>query len=387
MSWSALEGVVVSPRSMSKPAPRALFASYSPLLGGAERLLLDYSTGMESAVVACPEGPLARAARGAGLSVVALSAQPLEFRRSLRDRIAAPARIAMQARELRRAIRRLRPEVVFGWSMRGLLVSAVALRSLRARPALIFQHNDFLPPGSAAARAVRAAARRSSRVVCLSRAIAEDLDPQGRLGDRMGVVHPGVDLSRFSPAPSPASSEALFLGAIVGWKRPDLALEVASLVARSLPEFGLRVVGGPLGRPGELLFEQLRRRGQRRDLHSRVRFDGPLPDPTAALRGAGCLLHCAEREPFGLALIEALACGVPVIAPAAGGPCEIVDAGCGVLYPPGDAAAAAAALQDVLSTPDRRARLAAGARARAERLFDRERARADYRRLVSELGG
>jgi glycosyltransferase involved in cell wall biosynthesis len=379
--------MLLSRRSMSEPAPRALFASYSGLLGGAERVLLDCATGMDSAAVACPEGPLARAAREAGLPVTLLSPQPLELRHRPRDRVATPARIAAQARELSDAAVRLRPAVVFGWSMRGLLVSAVALRSLRPRPALVFQHNDLLPPTPVIARTVRAAARRAACVVCLSRAIAQDLDPDGRLADRVRVVYPGVDLARFNPGPAPAGAQALFLGAIVGWKRPDLALEIASLAARGLPSLRLRLAGGPLDAPGQLLLEQLRRRAERPDLNSRVHFAGPLDDSADALRQTGCLLHCADREPFGLALAEALACGVPVVAPRAGGPLEIVDEGCGLLYPPGDVGAAAGALQDVLSSAVRRAQLGAGGRARAERLFDRERMRANYCDLVAELGG
>jgi glycosyltransferase involved in cell wall biosynthesis len=370
---------------MAKPAPRALFVSYSALLGGAERLLLDCATGLESAAVACPEGPLARAAREAGLGVVLLSEQPLELRRHARDRIAAPLRIAAQARELRLALRERRPAVVFGWSMRGLLVSARALRRLSPRPALVFQHNDLLP-GPAVARVVRAAARRAAQVICLSHAVADDLDPGAALAGRVRVVHPGVDLERFTPpARPPDGTEALVLGAIVGWKRPDLALDVATLAAPSLPDLRVRLAGGPLDESGERLLEELRSRAERAEL--RVQLDGPVADSVAALHRAGCLLHCAEREPFGLALVEALACGVPVVAPDAAGPREIVDSSCGVLYPPGDAAAAARALHDVLSSTGRRAALSPAARARAERLFDRERARSDYRELVAELSG
>ncbi len=74
------------------------------------------------------------------------------------------------------------------------------------------------------------------------------------------------------------------------------------------------------------------------------------------------LLHCADEEPFGLALVEALACGRPVVAPAAAGPLEIVTDGAGRLYPPGDAAAAVAALRAVLADPA----APAAARRRAE---------------------
>jgi glycosyltransferase involved in cell wall biosynthesis len=372
--------------SMTQTAPTALFASYSPLLGGAERVLLDCATVMESAV-ACPEGPLAAAAREAGLAVWPLGVRALEFRRSPRDRLAAAPRIAAQARELRDILRRLAPAVVFGWNMRGMLASALAVRSLRRRPILVFSHNDFLPPGAAFARTLRAAARLSARVLCLSRAIAADLDPNGRLGDRVRVIHPGVDLARFAPGAAPAGAETLVLGAIVGWKRPDLALDIAALAAPALPDLRLRLAGAPHDQPGRLLLERLRARAERPDLRGRVQLDGPLADPAGALRRAGCLLHCADREPFGLALVEALACGVPVVAPDAGGPREIVDSSCGVLYQPGDAAGAAAALTGVLSSPARRAELSVGARARAERLFDRERTRMAYRKLVAELTG
>jgi glycosyltransferase involved in cell wall biosynthesis len=147
------------------------------------------------------------------------------------------------------------------------------------------------------------------------------------------------------------------------------------------------LAGAPLDRAGERLLAALKRRAEQPDLRSRVLLEGATRDPAEALPQAGCLLHCADREPFGLALVEALACGVPVVAPASAGPREIVDPSCGLLYPPGDAARAAAALSDVLSSPARRAELSAGARARAERLFDRERTRMAYRELVAELTG
>ena len=82
----------------------------------------------------------------------------------------------------------------------------------------------------------------------------------------------------------------------------------------------------------------LHARAARPDLAGRVRFLGAVEDPRTALSAAHCLLHCGEREAFGLALVEALAAGRPVVAPAAGGPLEIVTPACGRLYTPGDAA-------------------------------------------------
>jgi len=102
-----------------------------------------------------------------------------------------------------------------------------------------------------------------------------------------------------------------------------------------------------------------------------VDISGPA-DASEALREAGCLLHCADAEPFGLVLVEALAAGRPVVAPAAGGPLEIVTPAVGRLYAAGDPDAGAAAIRAVLAAPPgaatTRARAAAfGRDAAAER--------------------
>jgi glycosyltransferase involved in cell wall biosynthesis len=372
------------------PDRSALFVSYSSTLGGAERILLDCATALEPMpLLACPPGPLADAAGRAGVAVLAMRPRSLELRASPRDRLAASARVLDLALELRRVLRERRPELVVAWSMRALLACVPALAGLGPRPRLVFQHNDFLP-GPALGALVRAAATSADLTICLSAAIERDLASGGRRL-RTQVVHPGVDLERFAPAPEVAGASGaaagagherapapvLVLGAIEPWKRPDLALEVAALV----PDLRLVVAGEPLGRSGQALLSRLERRAQLPDLRGRVDLCGRLADPLPALREAGALLHCAEREPFGLALVEALACGVPVVAPAAGGPLEIVGAG-GRLYPPGDAHAAAAALREVLS-PGRRPELAAAARARAEAHFDREHARRRWRRALA----
>jgi glycosyltransferase involved in cell wall biosynthesis len=84
-------------------------------------------------------------------------------------------------------------------------------------------------------------------------------------------------------------------------------------------------------------------------------------------------LHCqanAAPEPFGIAYVEALAAGLPVVASRAGGAIEIVDESCGVLVSPGDVNALAAALERLIVDRPFRARLAAGAPARAQHLSD-----------------
>jgi N-acetylglucosaminyl-diphospho-decaprenol L-rhamnosyltransferase len=360
-----------------------LAVSYSGLLGGAERLLLDVADGLpEPPLLACPPGPLADAARARGLGVFELRERSLELRRGARDRLTAPARIAGQAAEVRALVASACPGAVVAWSMRAGMACAAA----RPRVPLVLQHNDLLP-GPLVARAVRAAAARAELVVAVSACVARDLDPGGRLDGKVRVIHPGVDLGRFRPRASgrPGDPVAVVLGAIEPWKRPELALDAVALAARELPGLRLRLVGAPIGAAGEALLDRLRERAERPDLRGRVAFEGSVDAPESALASAGCLLHCADCEPYGRVVAEALAAGIPAVAPAACGPAEIVEPGCGRLYTPGDAHAAARAVVEVLRDPGETARMGAAARAVAERKLDARGMRARYAELLAGL--
>lgn len=361
-----------------------LVVSYSAVLGGAERLLVDFSGAIDGDVcVACPEGPLAEHARGAGLAMRPIASHGLDARGSLRARARATGALAAHSREIAGAIAEIRPHAVVGWSMRSALACAAALGPGDRRPAFVFQHNDLLPPGPNA-HAVRLAARRADRVICLSYAIARDLDPRGTLGNRLRVVHPGVDLDAFDGAGPPANgADVLMLAALVDWKRPRLALDaVACAAAGDLPDVRLTLAGEPLDARGRTLADELEARARRLGIADRVTFAGRVENSAAALAQSSCLLHCADREPFGLALVEALASARPVVAPRSAGPLEIVDETAGHRYEPGSAQGAARGLVEVLSAPSRTAELGAAARRRAELRFDRADAHARYRKAL-----
>jgi N-acetylglucosaminyl-diphospho-decaprenol L-rhamnosyltransferase len=347
-----------------------LFASYAGVWGGAERMLLNTIVGLEQpAVLACPEGPLAERARAAGVPVLSRPVRSLEARGGARVRVDAARELAAHAAELRRLVGALRPRAVVAWNMRSAIACAAGLRGLTDRPPVIFQHSDFLPAG-AAAHAVRLAARAADRVIANSAAVADELTSAG-LRERVAVVAPGVDLDAYTPTPLPQGDPSvLVLGAMVPWKRHDLALEAVALASRDLPGLRLVVAGHSVGRESEELLGWLRERAGQPDLAGRVELPGSLGDPREALTACWCLLHCADREPFGLVLLEAMASGRAVVAPAAGGPREIVQEGAGILFPAGDAAAAARALVELL-----------GERERAGRAGERARGRAGHYRL------
>jgi glycosyltransferase involved in cell wall biosynthesis len=364
---------------------RVLFVSYSPVVGGAELILLDFARGVDGeVVVANPPGPLLARAEATGFSVHPLTERRRQLRASLRDRLLTPVRLLGHAREIRSAVRAEKADVLVGWGLRSAFAGMVATR-YRGGPAFVFQHNDLLS-GPAIAVVARAVSRRADVVSALSDTIAANLDPRGRLGARVRVVRPGVDLGHFRPtAPPPREPRALLLGAIAAWKRPDLALEIVARAAKELPGLRLSVVGGALDSEGAALLAQLERRAEQPDLAGRVEFHGWVDDAVRALGDATCLLHCSDREPLGVVLMEALACGRPVVAPDSGGPSEILDDEVARLYRPGDAEAGARALLAVTQDPAVAERMGAAGRRRAEAEFDSSSARERFARLLDDV--
>ena len=359
-----------------------LFVSYSGAFGGAERLLIDFGSGLEGELcVACPPGQLAESARQNGMRVFPIRARALHLRATRQERLAALARLALHRHELQAIVRNVDPDVVLAWGMR----SAIACLLPRVhRGPIVFQHNDFLPSPAVGAL-VRASAARAERVITLSEASADDLDP-ARAMRSLRVVHPGIDVERFATdAVAAEPPEVLVLGALVGWKRPELALEACALARHDRPELRLRFVGAPFDGDGDGILATLRERAARPDLAGAVEFAGAVGDPRSELARATCLLHCAPREPFGLAVLEALAASRPVVVPAAAGPAEIADESCGLLYRPDDAEAAGAALARLLADPARAAEMGVRGRARARAHFERTAAVQRYADAVIPL--
>jgi len=287
-----------------------LFASYAGVLGGAERVLVDCVTRLERPLrVACPPGPLADELRQAGIEHVPLKDRGL-------------GRSAAGTLGMTYELTRLRPKTLVAWGAKAVMAAAGVPNTRR-----VAVHHDLFD--SAALRgAVRATTQRADAVVTASQAIADELKLPAT------ILHPGLDLTAFTPTPLPdGPPRALVAGALVGWKRPDLAVEIA----RRMPELQITFAGDPL--PGDAP-PQL-------DPPSNVAFAGHV-DIRQALQAHHLLLHCADREPYGMVLIEALAAGRPVVAPAAGGPLEILQHG---LYEPGNADAAVEEIRRALETP------------------------------------
>jgi glycosyltransferase involved in cell wall biosynthesis len=154
------------------------------------------------------------------------------------------------------------------------------------------------------------------------------------------------------------------------WKGHMLLFDALTRL-QGVPGWRWWVVGGPQ-RSGEAAFlASLRARVERSGISDRVRWLGQRADVRTLLAAAD--LHCQpnlEPEPFGIAFVEALAAGLPLVSTDHGGVREIVDPSCGILVPPGDADALSDALRALIEDPSTRRRLSRAAPDRARQLCD-----------------
>jgi glycosyltransferase involved in cell wall biosynthesis len=170
------------------------------------------------------------------------------------------------------------------------------------------------------------------------------------------------------------------VGRLQRWKRVELAIEAMAHV----PEATLRVVGGTFPGLDEDYPDELRELASARG--AAVDFAGEAPDGAAAIRDLDVLVHCADHEPFGLVLVEAMLAGVPIVASREGGPAEIVRDGVdGLLVDVERPREVAGAVAGLLADPGRRAAMGAAGRARALERFSAERMAADAWACVREV--
>ncbi|RPH64684.1 MAG: glycosyltransferase family 1 protein, partial [Burkholderiales bacterium] len=190
------------------------------------------------------------------------------------------------------------------------------------------------------------------------------LDP-----DRVVVIHNGVDPKIFSPAARNGRMRTELpqryvasIGSYLPRKGHRLLLEAFSAIAAEFPDTSL-VIAGMAGPEHRFLLERAAQLG----LADRLAcFVGLTHADTASLlAGAEVCVQPAYAEPFGLAIIEAGACGVPVAASAVSGHTELLkDGDTGFLFPAGDQAACVALLRQLLY--DRESATRAAGRFRAE---------------------
>ena len=185
---------------------------------------------------------------------------------------------------------------------------------------------------------------------------------------------------------TPASDVVIVqVSRLEAWKGQHVLLEALTEL-RDVAGWSCWIIGGAQ-RPSEAAYRrQLETIADEGGIAARVRFTGERQDVPKLLGAAD--LFCQPNtspEPFGLSLVEALHAGLPVVTSSIGGACEIVDASCGLLAPPSDSRALAAALKRLIVDPALRARLSAAARHRPVVLCDASRQMRRIHQVLSSV--
>lgn len=268
----------------------------------------------------------------------------------------------------------------------------------RARIPLVVTLHNLVPPPSELSLvqkvALRAALGRATRIIAVSDAVAQSARlalAGGSTADRVRVVRNGIDTAPFENGPTREEARrALALP-------PDAP--VAVCLARLSPEKGVAdlVDAATCAKTPNLIVliagdgperDALARRIEATGLIGRVLLLGRRDDVPRLLRAADVAVVPSREEGLGLAAVEAMAAGVPVIATEAGGLPEVVTDGCGVLVPPGDPDALAEALDVFLSpslvNPGTFRMFGIAGRERVRSCFTAERMAAETRAVYAE---
>jgi L-malate glycosyltransferase len=333
-------------------------------IGGGERHLADLANGLASrgheifAAIA-PDSPVR-----AELSSV--SAEKI---------IELPMRNALSVRsglKLSRFVRDQRIEIIHAHLARDYPLAALAAG--RSEAQLVLTRHVLFP----LSRIHRVTLRRTSRVIAVSAAVASGLRAQNIFSsDKIVMIHNGIDVERFArksgtgvpPVSAAGRKRVGMVGHLAPIKGQEEFLRAAAIICRARDDVDFIIAGEDKSRDGEnraSIEKLIRDLG----LSGRVQLTGWIDDVADLLAKLDLFVSPARSEPFGLSIVEAMAAGVPVIATASEGACEIIESGeSGRLVPIGEVEALAEAISELLGDANERDRLVSKARVVAQSKF------------------
>lgn len=341
------------------------------------------------------EGPLGEALREREVEVVVFPLGAL--RRTFRpDEVAA---IAWQNYVAPRRLARLAQQhsISAVHSNNSHVLSGAFAARRAGVPHVLHVRENLLPPRAVSVRISRLLFELSDRVIVVSRGAAAEFLGGNAGHVKVQIIHNGVDLRAFSSDLTPRAARAALgwpeedphvgvIARLTPWKGQEVFLRAAARVAGACPRARFVIVGDADTPRNRGYKQSLLALCARLNIADRVRWTGlvaRVQDVIAALDVTA--VPSVRPEPFGRALIEAMAMGRPVIATNHGGPPEILSGGGGLLVEPGDPEALAAAMVELIEDQDRRREMGAVGKREATRRFGIEAHVAAVIRMYDEL--
>lgn len=345
---------------------RVLYVNQWGGLGGAEisllRILARLPREEVEPFLACPPGALAEEARAMGVGVVPVQIPPVRRYDQLRTD---------DIQSLRQAITSC--DLVHAYSVRAGWFAGKLCRQLRV-PMVWSAHDLFPFPWQRLW--LRIVAQRYAQAVVAYSQILQKQFGSG-LRHKVHLLPHGVDTQTFAPLEdslraqvrrsfeTPANAPVvLHAGRLMPFKGQHLFLRMAQILLRKCPQDYPLVfwLAGDDSMGDPRYASKVRAMSQNLEPH--VRWLGFQRAIAPVIASADVLVHCSTRpEPFGLVVLEAMACGTAVVSANRGAPVEIIENGrSGVLTPPNDTNALAEAVHVLLTDEKRRRAMTAFAR-------------------------
>jgi glycosyltransferase involved in cell wall biosynthesis len=373
----------------SSEPTKILFVVGSLEVGGAERQIVELCTHLDrkryapAVATLDPSGQLIPLLNRAEIEIFPLKSSRGNGKRTPLHRGISAMR---GTRRLRGLMRRIEPRIVHAYLLESEVIAAAACWGLR--PRLIVAKRSLVESIAESAffrPLVRFANARADVIHVNSKAVAEDVvQREGAASAKIRLVYNGVETSRFSPSAERPWRPALRVGMManfIPYKGHDDAVDAFGLLAPRFPSLELWL----WGRPGPMV-PRLEAKAKRGGFRERVHFQGVAEDPAAAYHGMDIFLSASHEEGFSNSILEAMACGLPIVATRVGGSAEQIEIGVsGLLVPAHDPGAIADALANLITDPQLAARLGSAARTRVTQRFSLEAMVAAMSRLYDEL--
>jgi glycosyltransferase involved in cell wall biosynthesis len=339
-----------------------LYVNHTSQLGGAEHSLLLLLEHIDRArfnpVAVVPQtGPLTEALDAIGVPWHIASMARLK-------RTLNPVRLCryfamwrQAGGQIERLIGELSIDLVHANATTAHLFASPAAK--RAHVPCIWHVRDVRSPGGWIGRTMT---QNASAIIAVSEAAKGGLHHSELAAPKRRVIHNGIDTAKFKPGDGMALRTELGLsgstplagivGQIVPWKGHGHFLAACAIAAEKLPDARFLVVGDDRFGDNPGLLDRLKGEAHSRGLGDRVMFLGWRDDAVAVMNALDVLVVSSETEPFGRVVIEAMACGKPVVSFRCGGPAEIIEhEKTGLLTTPHDATEMAAGMVRLLSGP------------------------------------
>jgi len=402
---------------------KVVYLNPSGQLGGAEKVLLDILSSLKATepafkphLVVSADGPFVTKARGLGVPTTLLpfpsalarlgdggaggpAGRQIGFPALFGRMAKAGGAAALYLNRLRRELKRLAPDIIH---TNGCKMHLLGMWARPRRTPIVWHIHDYISARPLMANALPRFAKRCAAVIAISNSVAEDI--RSVCGQKTPVhkIYNAIDLDRYSPDGEKNDLDALagmppadpgtirvgMFATMARWKGHEIFLKALSLLPEESRVRGY-IVGDALYQTdgSQYSIPELRGKAEQLGIADKVGFTGFIEEPAAAMRTCDIIVHASTQpEPFGLVIIEAMACGRAVVVSQAGGAAELIVAGENALaHKPGDAAELAARISQLAANEVLRKSLGMAGQVTVDRRFNRARLGAEFARIYNAI--